>query len=79
MIGPAAAWLPASKLATLLMTGTIVAAIALVAMHGLDISKWLHNVGSILILLAYAILLTLPLWAMARPAARYEAGTLGPA
>ncbi|MEI9970578.1 MAG: amino acid permease [Ignavibacteriota bacterium] len=37
--------------------------IAAVAIHGLDIGKWLHNAGSVLILLAYAILLPLPLWA----------------
>jgi len=73
MIGPAAAWLPASKLGTVLLTGTIMAAIALAAVRGLDVSKWLHNVGSILILLAYAILLTLPLWSPVRPTARYEA------
>jgi glutamate:GABA antiporter len=73
MIGPAAAWLPASKLGTLLLTGTVMAAIALAAVHGLDVSKWLHNVGSVLIMLAYAILLTLPLWAPLRPAVRYEA------
>jgi glutamate:GABA antiporter len=73
MIGPAAAWLPASKLATLLLTGTVMAAIALAAVRGLDVSKWLHNVGSVLIMLAYAILLTLPLWAPERPAVRYEA------
>ncbi len=72
MIGPAAAWLPASKLATLLLTGGVMAAIAVTAARGLDASKWLHNIGSVMILLAYAILLTLPLWAPARPAARYE-------
>jgi amino acid transporter len=38
----------------------------MVAIHGLDIGKWLHNAGSILILLAYAILLPLPLWALWR-------------
>lgn len=73
MIGPAAAWLPASKLGTMLLTGTVMAAIALAAVRGLNVSKWLHNVGSVLIILAYAILLTLPLWAPVRPAARYEA------
>jgi len=73
MIGPSAAWLPGSKLATLVLTGGVMAAIALVAMHGLDIGKWLHNAGSVLIITAYAILLTLPLWAPARGlAARYE-------
>ena len=73
MVGPAAAWLPASKLGTLLLTGTVMTAIVLAAVRGLDVSKWLHNVGSLLILLAYAILLTLPLWAPMRPASRYEA------
>jgi glutamate:GABA antiporter len=63
MLGPPAAWIPASKLATLTLTGAVMAAIALVAIHGLDIGKWLHNIGSILILVAYAILLALPIWA----------------
>ncbi|MGC9951555.1 MAG: APC family permease [Bryobacteraceae bacterium] len=71
MIGPAAAWLPASKLGTLMLTGTVMAAIALAAVRGLEVGKWLHNVGSVLILLAYAILLTLPLWSPVKPAARY--------
>jgi len=66
MLGPSAAWLASSKIATLFITGSIVAAITMVAIHGLDIGKWLHNAGSILILLAYAILLPLPLWALWR-------------
>jgi amino acid transporter len=65
MLGPSGAWIPASKVATLLLIGSVMAAIAMVAIHGLDIGKWLHNVGSILILLAYAILLSLPIWALA--------------
>ena len=66
MIGPSAAWLAKSKVATFLITGGVVAAIAWVGIRGLDIGKWLHNVGSILIALAYAILLPLPLWALWR-------------
>jgi amino acid transporter len=66
MLGPRAAWLASSRAATLLITGAVVAAITLVAIHGLDLGKWLHNAGSVLILLAYAILLPLPLWAMWR-------------
>ena len=64
MLGPSAAWIPGSKLATLALTGAVMIAIALVAIHGLDIGKWLHNIGSIMILLAYAILLALPIWAL---------------
>jgi glutamate:GABA antiporter len=66
MIGPRAAWLASSIPATLLITGAVVAGITLVAIHGLDIGKWLHNAGSVMILLAYAILLPLPLWALWR-------------
>lgn len=66
MLGPSGAWIPASKLATLALTGTVMTAVALVAIRGLDIGKWLHNIGSILILVAYAILLALPVWALAR-------------
>ena len=64
MFGPAAAWVPASKLATLALTGGAMAGITLVAIHGLDIGKWLHNAGSIGIMTAYVILLALPVWAL---------------
>src|ERR1041385_29208 len=37
-----------------------------VAHRGLDIGKWLHNIGSIGIMAAYVILLGLPLWALLR-------------
>lgn len=66
MIGPSAAWIPHSPAATIAITGLLVAAIALVAVHGLDFSRWLHNTGSAMILMAYAILLPLPLWALWR-------------
>jgi len=73
LLGAPGAWIPGSKWATLLLTGGVMVAIALVAVHGLDIGKWLHNIGSILILVAYAILLSLPVWALARGRiARYE-------
>jgi glutamate:GABA antiporter len=73
MIGSRATWLPASKPATLLITAMVMGAIAWAAIRGLDFSKWLHNAGSVLIMLAYAILLTLPWWALAPPRVRYEA------
>ena len=73
ILGPSAAWLPASKLATLGLTGGVMAAITLVAIRGLDLGKWLHNVGSIGIMIAYVILLALPLWALLRHSiAHYE-------
>src|SRR5262250_2390714 len=64
MLGAVAAWLPASKLATLALTGGVMLGITLVAIRGLDMGKWLHNIGSIGVMTAYVILLGLPLWAL---------------
>ncbi len=73
ILGSAGAWIPASKLATMLLTGSVMAAITLVAIRGLDIGKWLHNIGSVGIMLAYVILLALPIWALLRHSiAHYE-------
>src|SRR5947209_1376974 len=57
IIGPAGAWVPSSKVATLLLIGCVTAIITLVAIRGLDIGKWLHNAGSVMIMAAYALLL----------------------
>jgi len=65
-IGAPAAWLPSSKIATLALTGAVMAGITYVAIRGLNIGKWLHNSGSVLIMAAYVILLALPIWALAR-------------
>jgi glutamate:GABA antiporter len=65
-LGAVGAWIPASKLATLALTGGVMVGITLVAIRGLDIGKWLHNIGSIGVMTAYVILLVLPLWALLR-------------
>jgi glutamate:GABA antiporter len=73
ILGPVGAWIPASKLATLALTGGVMAGITLVAIRGLDIGKWLHNAGSIGIMTAYVVLLALPVWALLRGSiAHYE-------
>lgn len=63
-IGPRAAWLPASHAATSFLTGAVLIFIAWVAVQGLSIGKWLHNAGGFLVMLAYAVLVALPLWAL---------------
>jgi amino acid transporter len=68
LLGPAWGWLAASRWATLVLTGGVMAGITAVAVRGLDIGKWLHNAGSVMILLAYVILLGLPVWALLRGA-----------
>ena len=65
------AWLASSKPATLAITGSVMLGIAAVAIRGLDLGKWLHNIGSAMIMLAYAILLGLPLWALSRGTLRH--------
>ncbi|HEV3036193.1 MAG TPA: APC family permease [Candidatus Angelobacter sp.] len=73
ILGTAGAWIPASRLVTLLLTGVVMVGITLVAIRGLNIGKWLHNVGSIGIMTAYVILLVLPVWALMRHSiAHYE-------
>jgi amino acid transporter len=66
MFGASGAWVASSKLATMAITGSVMVGITLVAIGGLDIGKWLHNIGSSMILLAYVILIGLPIWALAR-------------
>src|SRR5271170_5288810 len=63
-IGPRAAWLPASHAATSILTGIVLVFIAWVAVRGLSLGKWLHNAGGFALLLAYGILVALPLWAL---------------
>ncbi len=63
-IGPRVAWLPASHAATSALTGAVLVLIAWVAVRGLSIGKWLHNAGGFTVLLAYAILVALPVWAI---------------
>ena len=66
ILGPSFAWIPSSRMATIAITGSVIAGITLVAIHGLDLGKWVQNVGSVMMLLAYAILLMLPIWALVR-------------
>jgi len=65
-IGPRAAWVPSSQAATSALTGAVLIFIAWVAVQGLSIGKWLHNIGAFAVMLAYAILLALPVWALLR-------------
>jgi glutamate:GABA antiporter len=65
-IGLRAAWLPASQIATSALTGAVLLFIAWVAVRGLSIGKWLHNIGGFAVMSAYVVLLALPVWALLR-------------
>ena len=60
MLGSSGARIASNKPVTLLITGSLMAGIAIVAWLGLDFSKWLHNAGSAAIILAFAVLISLP-------------------
>jgi amino acid transporter len=62
-VGDGAAWIPASRRISGLLIFAVTMLISAVAVRGLGIAKWLHNAGSVMICLAYAILIALPLLA----------------
>jgi glutamate:GABA antiporter len=66
LIGPVAAWLPENHLASFAVVGSLVLAVTGCAIRGLELGKWVHNVGGISILVVYAALILLPLWALSR-------------
>jgi amino acid transporter len=66
LIGPSAAWLPENHLASETIVIALLAAITVAAVRGLEWGKWIHNVGAIAIMVSYAVLILLPLWAWLR-------------
>jgi glutamate:GABA antiporter len=66
LIGPAAAWLPENRAASLAIVVVMLSGITAAAVRGLELGKWIHNVGGIAILMVFAGLILLPLWALAR-------------
>jgi amino acid transporter len=66
LIGPSAAWLPENHLASFAIVALVVLAITAAAVRGLELGKWIHNIGGISILAVYCALIVLPFWAMAR-------------
>ena len=64
-IGPSAAWLPENHLASFVIVAIIVIAITAAAFRGLELGKWIHNIGGISILIVYSALVLLPFWAIA--------------
>jgi glutamate:GABA antiporter len=66
LIGPSAAWLPENRLVSLAIVTVTVAGVTLAAMLGLDVGKWVQNLGGIAILAVFATLILLPVWSLAR-------------
>jgi glutamate:GABA antiporter len=66
LIGPSAAWLPEDHLASFGITAAITIAIAAAAFRGLELGRWIHDIGGVSILIVYSALILLPLWALSR-------------
>ena len=64
LIGPVAAGLPENRPASFAIVTCLVALITLAALRGLEIGRWVHNLGGIAILLNFGVLILLPAWAL---------------
>ena len=65
-IGDSAAWMPHSKWCVSLVSCAMVGGLGLVAVRGLSLGKWVHNVGGFTMLAVYAALIALPFVALMR-------------
>jgi amino acid transporter len=66
LIGPSAAGLPENRPASLAITTLVIVIIMVAALRGLEVGKWIHNAGGVAILIVYAGLILLPVWALWR-------------
>lgn len=66
LIGPAAAWLPENRVVSLAIVSFMLAGVTYAAVRGLELGKWIHNIGGIAILIVFGGLILLPLVAYAK-------------
>ena len=65
-IGDSAAWMPHSKWCVSLVSCTMVLGLGFIAVRGLSLGKWVHNIGGFAMLAVYAGLIALPFIALMR-------------
>jgi amino acid transporter len=65
-VGPSGAWMASNKTFIMLVNAFLIAALMSLAAIGLGVSKWLHNAGSVMLMLAFLTLIALPFVHMAR-------------
>lgn len=68
MVGPQAAWIPENHLLVLCFLGLMLTLLALSAVRGLGLGKWIHNISGMAMMSAFALLILAPLWAWLRHA-----------
>lgn len=64
MVGPSAAKLPENHLFVYSLLAALVALLAWTAVRGLGLGKWIHNISGASMILAFALLIAAPFWAM---------------
>lgn len=65
-IGPSAQWLSGNHVFIGVMTGGLIAALVVISVLGLHVSKWVHNAGGTLLVIAFTVLIALPIIGVAR-------------
>jgi amino acid transporter len=66
VVGPSGAWLASNKTFILMLNAFMLCALMVLAAVGLGVAKWLHNAGSVMLMLAFLVLISLPFVHMAR-------------
>ena len=66
VVGPSGAWVASDKTFILLLNAFMLCALMVLAAVGLGVAKWLHNAGSVMLMLAFFALIALPFVHMAR-------------
>ncbi|MFC5864337.1 APC family permease [Acidicapsa dinghuensis] len=74
LIGPSAKWLPESPAASFAIVAGLLVVLTVAAIRGLEVGKWIHNIGGAAILAVFAALIFLPLWAIWRGHITHYAG-----
>lgn len=64
MIGPSATHLPDNHTFVYSLLAVLVALLAWTAIRGLSLGKWIHNVSGASMILAFALLILAPVWAL---------------
>jgi amino acid transporter len=70
--GPAGAWMASNKGFILLLNAVLLGGLMVLATLGLGVSKWLHNAGSVALMLSFAALIALPFVHASRGAVQYH-------
>ena len=65
-IGDSAVWMPHSKWCVSLVSCAMIAGLGWIAVRGLSLGKWVHNIGGFTMLAVYAALIALPFIALMR-------------